>query len=92
VKYHNIIGLVPEGGLTGWLAAGTDGVVAYDSAHVEDVESELVVPADHTTVHAHPLAVLEVKRILLEHLAELRGEWADPRIRLASPAAVSPSR
>jgi hypothetical protein len=31
------------------------------------------VPADHTTVHAHPAAVLEVRRILLEHLSELRG-------------------
>ena len=40
---------------------------------MDDVASELIVPADHTTVHAHPLAVLEVRRILLEHLAELRS-------------------
>jgi hypothetical protein len=86
VKYHNIVGLVPEKGLTGWLAAGTDGVVAFDSAHMEDVESEVAVPADHTTVHAHPLAVLEVKRILLQHLAELHGSDGD-RIRMAESAA-----
>ena len=73
VKYHNIVGLVPKGGLFGSLAAGTDGVVAFESAHMDDVESELVVTADHTTVHGHPRAVLEVRRILLEHLAELRG-------------------
>ncbi len=47
-----------------------DGVVPYSSAHLEGVDSELVVPADHFTVHHHPLAVLEVRRILLEHLKE----------------------
>ncbi len=96
VKYHNIVGLVPEKGLTGWLAAGSDGVVDFDSAHMEDVESEVVVSADHTTVHAHPLAVLEVKRILLEHLAELHGA-ADPQIRMAEtafrpPVVIRPKR
>ena len=73
MKYNNIVGLVPREGLFGKLAAGTDGVVAQESAHMDDVESELVVQADHTTVHAHPLAVLEVRRILLENLAELQG-------------------
>jgi hypothetical protein len=73
VKYNNIVGLVPREGLFGKLAAGTDGVVAQESAHMDDAESELVVQADHTTVHAHPLAVLEVRRILLENLAELQG-------------------
>ncbi len=76
VKYHSIIGMVPKKGLFGSLAAGTDGVVSYESAHVDDVTSELIVPADHTTVHCHPWAVLEVRRILLEHLAELRGTSA----------------
>ncbi len=84
VKYHNIIGLVPEKGFTGWLAAGTDGVVSQASAHVEDAISEIVVPADHVAVHAHPVAVLEVKRILLEHLAELRGEIGDSQVRMAA--------
>lgn len=50
-----------------------DGVVGYTSAHMDDTESELTVPADHMTIHSHPLAVLEVRRILLQHLAELRG-------------------
>jgi triacylglycerol esterase/lipase EstA (alpha/beta hydrolase family) len=73
VRYHNIIGLVPERGLFGKLAAGSDGVVAYESARMGDVESELTVSADHSSVQSHPLAVLEVRRILLEHLADLRG-------------------
>lgn len=72
VKYHNIVGRVPKHGVFA-LAPDGDGVVGLDSARVDGVASELVVPADHTTVHAHPLAVLEVRRILLEHLAELRG-------------------
>jgi len=73
VRYHNIIGLVPERGLLGKLAAGSDGVVAYESAAMDDVESELTVPSDHLVIHAQPRAVLEVKRILLEHLAESGG-------------------
>ncbi len=72
VKYHNIVGRVPRHGIFA-LASDGDGVVGIESSRVDGVASELVVPADHTTVHAHPLAVLEVRRILLEHLAELRG-------------------
>ncbi len=72
VTYHNIIGMMPRQGLLGKLATG-DGVVSYDSAHMDDVASELIVPSDHTTIHAHPLAVLEVRRILLQHLADLRS-------------------
>ena len=74
VKYHNIIGVVPQQWWLSTIAKEGDGVVAKESAHLDGVVSEIVVPADHTTVHAHPLAVLEVRRILLEHLAELRGE------------------
>jgi hypothetical protein len=78
VRYHNIVGMVSYRGLLGRLISGGDGVVKYASAHVEDAESELVVPADHSGVHSHPLAVLEVRRILLDHLAELRSFPASP--------------
>jgi hypothetical protein len=37
---------------------------------LEEVDSELVVPADHFHVHHHPLAILELRRILLQHLQE----------------------
>jgi hypothetical protein len=82
VTYHNIIGMMPRQGLLGKLASG-DGVVAYESAHMDDVASELIVPADHSSVLAHPLAVLEVRRILLQHLADLRA-FPNP----APPTAV----
>jgi pimeloyl-ACP methyl ester carboxylesterase len=73
VKYHNILGVAPYRGLLGKLAADSDGVVAVESGRIDDAQSELVVPADHSGIHSHPLAVLEVRRILLEHLAELRS-------------------
>jgi pimeloyl-ACP methyl ester carboxylesterase len=77
VRYHSIIGVVPgkkgmlEEWLTGEEGAPGDGVVPYASAHLDGTRSELVVPADHFHVHHHPLAVLEVRRILLEHLQEV---------------------
>jgi pimeloyl-ACP methyl ester carboxylesterase len=89
VKYHNIVGLVKEEGIFGKLAAGSDGVVTYESAKMDDVESELVVSADHSSVQSHPLAVLEVRRILLAHLAELRGfpNYRPPRVLTAGASS-----
>ena len=71
VKFHNVIGVVPNEGMFGRLAAGTDGVVSRDSAHLDNAVSEIEVAADHTTVHAHPQTILEIRRVLMEHLAEL---------------------
>jgi pimeloyl-ACP methyl ester carboxylesterase len=70
VRFHTIIGVLPDEGLIGSLAGGTDGIVAYESARLENAESEYIVNAHHSAVHRHPLCVLEVKRILLAHLAE----------------------
>jgi pimeloyl-ACP methyl ester carboxylesterase len=86
VKYHNVIGLVPNDGFLGRLAAGTDGVVSESSAKMDDVESELVVEADHTTVHANPRTVQEVRRILFSHLEELAQYPAKPPVHLARGA------
>ena len=83
VQYHNIIGLVPERGITGYLAAGSDGVVTQESAHMDDVISEITVPATHAAIHMHPRAILEVRRILLEHLGQLQ-----PATPLYAPAGV----
>jgi pimeloyl-ACP methyl ester carboxylesterase len=44
-----------------------DGVVAYASAHIEDVDSELVVQSGHSC-QANPHTIAEVRRILLLHL------------------------
>ncbi|QGJ70729.1 Alpha/beta fold hydrolase [Planctomycetales bacterium 10988] len=68
VPLHNIVGIT-DGTLS--LAENTDGVVNYQSAHMDEAVSELVVPAFHERVHRHPLAILEVRRILLIHLKEM---------------------
>lgn len=88
VHYHNVVAVVPKKGFLGTVAAGTDGVVAEKSAKMDDVDSELVVSADHTTVHAHPKTVLEVRRILLEHLADLRNH-APERFMVSKPEAMT---
>jgi pimeloyl-ACP methyl ester carboxylesterase len=44
-----------------------DGVVKYQSAHIDGVESELVVPHSGHSVQGNPIAIEEVRRILLEH-------------------------
>ncbi len=72
VRYHNIVGEVSQESFWGRLSGESDGVVAVASAHVPYSQSEISVPADHSNVHNHPLAVLEVQRILREHLRELR--------------------
>ncbi|ASV72776.1 hypothetical protein THTE_0174 [Thermogutta terrifontis] len=74
VLHHNIVGVSLDGGLWGRVTGTTDGVLSWESAHSDRANSELAVPAEHTTIHTHPLAILEVKRILLEHLDEVRQE------------------
>lgn len=83
LHYHNIIGRVEEENLLARAVGlgkdgGSDGVVPIASAHLDGVDSEIVVPADHSTVHRHPQSVLEVRRILLEHLTELDGGRRSP--------------
>ena len=73
MKYHNIVGVIPRQGLAKLSEEG-DGVVGFKSAHLDDVESELVVASAHIYVNRHPLAILEVRRILLEHLAVLSNQ------------------
>jgi pimeloyl-ACP methyl ester carboxylesterase len=45
----------------------TDGVVTYRSASIDGVESELVIPFSGHSVQGNPLAIEEVRRILLAH-------------------------
>jgi len=51
----------------GPVETGNDGVVAYESAHLEGVESELVVRSAHS-MQAHPDTIAEVRRLLLLQL------------------------
>jgi triacylglycerol esterase/lipase EstA (alpha/beta hydrolase family) len=50
---------------------GNDGVVEYSSAHIEGVESELVVYSNHSC-QANPHTVAEVSRILHLHADEMK--------------------
>ncbi len=67
VTAHSIIPVKGDGDYH----SGVDGVVAYQSAHVDYVESELVVRWAHSC-QSTPAAIEEVRRILLEHLASYR--------------------
>jgi hypothetical protein len=62
VPRHSIIGNHKKA-----TPGGSDGVVEYSSSHRDDVRSELVVHSGHS-VQTHPVAIYEVRRILLEHL------------------------
>ncbi len=66
IPVHSIIGDVRKAGRTN----GTDSVVAYSSAHIEGVQSEIVVEADHLTLHKKTPAIAEVRRILFEHIVK----------------------
>lgn len=63
IPFHSIIGDRGRGDTPN----SSDGVVAYHSSHVDGAQSELIVPADHTA-HAHPQALLEIRRILRLHV------------------------
>ncbi len=71
VKYHNVVGITKRNVP---LEENTDGVVKYSSAHLTDVESEIVIEADHSQAHRHPATIREIRRILLKHLEEKQRE------------------
>jgi pimeloyl-ACP methyl ester carboxylesterase len=62
VKVHSIIPVRGDGPVE----EGNDGVVEYKSAHIDGVESELIVRSGHST-QATPQTIEEVRRILYEH-------------------------
>jgi pimeloyl-ACP methyl ester carboxylesterase len=74
VAAHSIIAIQGRGPIE----TGDDGVVSYQSAHIDAVQSEIVIRAGHS-VQGDPQTVAEVRRILLLHLAE------------ACPASCSPA-
>lgn len=49
----------------------SDGVVPYRSAHLDGVESELVIPSNHGA-HETEAGIAEMRRILLLHLKQTR--------------------
>ncbi|MCA9158692.1 MAG: alpha/beta fold hydrolase, partial [Planctomycetales bacterium] len=90
VTYHNIVGLIPNRKWFGGEEQATDdGVVTYDSAHMDDAVSEVIVPAEHQNIHRNPKAILEVRRILLEHLEDVRDEYRMAQRQNAPQVATS---
>jgi pimeloyl-ACP methyl ester carboxylesterase len=63
ITAHSIIAVLGDGPLVG----RTDGIVAYESAHIEGVASEKVVRSGHST-QGHPETINEMRRILREHI------------------------
>jgi hypothetical protein len=91
VKYHNIVGQAPHEGFTNtvsmWLSGEGDGVVSLASARLDTAASQIVVPADHMSVHRHPQSILEVRRILMQHIAELESFPYGGAVQYAGPAS-----
>jgi pimeloyl-ACP methyl ester carboxylesterase len=84
VSAHSIIPVTGSGADP----QATDGVVTYQSAHLDGVESELVIPFAGHSVQGHPLAIQEVRRILLSHAAhvcEAYGVACEPAIGTPRP-------
>lgn len=64
VRVHSIIAIKGDGEPP----EGNDGVVTYRSAHLNQADSEFVVRSGHSC-QAQPATIEEVRRILMEHLA-----------------------
>lgn len=82
IAFHSILGDKGHGDTP----ESSDGVVPYWSSHIEPVDSELIVPSNHS-VPDHPAAAEEVERILFLHLKEeniLRPDETKPK-RVALP-------
>ncbi|GBR48196.1 lipase family alpha/beta hydrolase [Gluconobacter roseus] len=64
IDSHSIIPVLGNGPLK----TADDGVVTYESAHVPDVQSELVVRHSGHSTQSNPVTTAEVRRILIEQL------------------------
>ena len=82
VPYHSIIGNIRDA-----VPGDSDGVVAYNSSHLDGAASELVVKSGHS-VQRNALAIQEIRRILLAHLDTYGRETKSFRGRVWSAAAM----
>jgi pimeloyl-ACP methyl ester carboxylesterase len=94
VAYHNVVGRDPDPGWRKYLVGDGDGVVSLASARLDEMRqlrSQIIVPADHITVHRHPQSILEVRRVLFEQLAELEQfpNWCGTQV--ADGRSVEPA-
>jgi hypothetical protein len=74
IHAHSIIPTLQDGPLE----TRDDGVVEYKSAHIDGVESELVIEHSGHSTQGNPLTVREVRRILLLHLAAACPQGCTP--------------
>lgn len=86
VTAHSIIAVRGAGPPAGQ----NDGVVTYESAHVDGVASEKIVRSEHS-VQGKPETILELRRILYEHLGIPCGVECEvpARVDAAMPGAAS---
>jgi hypothetical protein len=77
IHAHSIIPTLQDGPLE----ARNDGVVEYRSAHIDGVESELVIEHQGHSTQSNPLAVHEVRRILIEELGRPERARGEPPSR-----------
>jgi hypothetical protein len=89
VKYHNIVGIADEETFVARIASESDGVVSFASAHLDEAASEVVVTADHVTVHQHPRSILEVRRILHENMQDFELEMGGGGYAPGSTARIN---
>lgn len=82
VIYHNVVAVnVDPQSIKdeAALAKTDDGVVPYASAHLDEAVSEVLVRSPHSEAQRHPLTIIEVRRILFEHLQSLRQPQPPPQ-------------
>jgi hypothetical protein len=88
VTVHSIVG----DGHSWFVGVRDDCVVSVESAHTEGAVSEVYVPATHTKVHHHPRTIAELRRILMQHLAETsQSAAASPMAAGSGTAAIVPA-
>jgi pimeloyl-ACP methyl ester carboxylesterase len=80
IARHSIIPVLGDGPLE----KGRDGVVEYRSAHIDDVDSELVVHSGHST-QGLPATIEEVRRILQLHADTLAESGLVCGARVSGP-------
>jgi triacylglycerol esterase/lipase EstA (alpha/beta hydrolase family) len=83
VRFHSIIGNDTPGVVQ---ALSSDGIVPYESAHLNGAASELVLRSAHS-VQENPLAILEIRRILREQLL-LTRRCQDTSVKLPGVGAA----
>lgn len=89
VTGHSIIAVLPDMEI----ATGNDGVVEYQSAHIDGMSSEFIVRSGHSC-QGHPFTIEEVRRILMEHLGvQVAGpaqtESTQKQLLSSSPATAT---